>query len=70
MRGDSQAASARLLADVSGRRWAAWLSEADRALREARAERLEVVERLVSEQRRARRAGEYVADLGYRKRWF
>ncbi len=70
MRGDSQATSARLLTDVPGRRWSTWLSETDRALREARGERLELIERLASEQRRARRAGEYVADLGYRPRRF
>jgi hypothetical protein len=68
MRGDSQA-SPRLLAAVPGRRWSEWISETRGALREARADRLELIERAASEQRRTRRSGEYVPDLGSRPRW-
>jgi hypothetical protein len=70
MRGDSQATSARLPAVVPNRRWSARLSEVGDSLRQARGERLELIERLASEKRRARQAGEYAADLGYRPRWF
>jgi hypothetical protein len=33
------------------------------------AERAEVIERLAAEERRARRAGEYVPSLSWQRRW-
>jgi hypothetical protein len=69
MRGDSQA-SPRLLAAMPARRWSVWISEAERSRRQARGDRLELIERVSSAERRARRAGEHVPDLGYRPRWF
>jgi hypothetical protein len=32
-------------------------------------ERIEVIERLATEERRARRAGEYIPDLSWQRRW-
>jgi hypothetical protein len=67
MRGDPQAASARLLAAVPGPRWPSWLALAKQRRERNRREELEVMERLGAEQRRARRAGEYAPDL--RRLW-
>lgn len=59
MRGDPQAASARLPARAPARRWSAWLAQGQERRRRARMEALEVTERLRAEQRRSRRSGEY-----------
>ena len=67
MRGDPQAANARLLAVVPGGRWAAWLEHARQRRRRDKEEELEVIVRLEAERRRARRAGEYGPDL--RRLW-
>jgi hypothetical protein len=67
MRGQPQAASARLLAAVPGRRWSTWLEDTRQRRRLESAERLEIIARLAEEQRRARRAGEYRIDL--RRLW-
>jgi hypothetical protein len=61
MRGDPQAASARLPATVPTRSWAAWLEETRERRRRRREERLEVMVRLQAEERRARQTGRYPA---------
>jgi hypothetical protein len=58
MRGNPQAASARLPARAPARRWPAWLAQAQERRRRAQIERLEVTERLRAEERRSRRSGE------------
>jgi hypothetical protein len=63
MRGNPQAASARLLAVVPRPRWSARLEQAREGRIRARQERLEVIARLNEQARRARRSGEYVSDL-------
>ena len=67
MRGQSQAASARLPATPPGRRWSGWLEQTRERRRRGREQRLETIERLEAEQRRARRTGEYAPDL--RRLW-
>ena len=67
MRGQPQAASARLPAALPGRRWSTWLEQIADRRRRAREARLETIERLEAEQRRARRSGEYAPDL--RRLW-
>ncbi len=67
MRGQSQAASTRLPAILPGRRWSTWLEQTSERRHRAREERLETIERLEAEQRRARRTGEYARDL--RRLW-
>jgi hypothetical protein len=62
MRGNPQAASTRLLAAVPGRRWSTWLEEYREKRRRSAFERLELLERLAFERRRAARSGEYRAD--------
>ncbi len=70
MRGQPQARAARLLTLTSGRSWSSWITLAVRRHRRVSQERLEVIERLASEQRRARRAGEYVPGPGRQlRRW-
>ena len=55
MRGNPQAARARLPLALPGRSWSAWREDVrEKRLRAAR-ERLEVIERLQAEQRRAAR---------------
>ena len=63
MRGQSQAASARLLAAVPSRRWSTLLEETSQRRRRRRQERLEVIVRLDAEQRRGRRSGGYTPDF-------
>ncbi len=63
MRGNPQAASARLLAVAPTRRWSAWLVRAQERRSRTQVEALEVIERLRAEERRGRRSGEYVPDL-------
>ena len=66
MRGNPQAASARLLAVAPARRWSARLVRAQERRSRAQVEALEVRERLRAEERRSRRSGEYVPDLPVR----
>jgi hypothetical protein len=61
MRGDPQAASARLPGRVPARAWSAWLEQTKETRRRRREERLEVIVRMQAEERRARRSGRYVA---------
>lgn len=63
MRGNPQAANARLLAVVPGRRWSTWLEDTREKRRRAAFERLELIERLAFERRRATRSGEPAPDL-------
>jgi hypothetical protein len=63
MRGNPQAASARLPARAPGRRWPAWLAQAQERRSRARIEALEITERLRAEQRRSRRSGEYTPEI-------
>jgi hypothetical protein len=66
MRGNPQAESLRLRAAVPARRWSAWLEQVQDKRRRAQLERAEVIARLQADERRARRAGEYVPQL---RRW-
>ena len=61
MRGNPQAASARLPAIRPARPWSARLAQARERRRAARIEALEITERLRAEQRRNRRSGAYGA---------
>ena len=63
MRGQPQAASARLPATLPGRRWSGWLEQTRERRRRTRVEQLKTIERLQSEQRRARRTGEYTPNV-------
>jgi hypothetical protein len=63
MRGNSQAASARLRAIAPARRRSAWLVRAQAKRRWAMLEQLETIARLEAEARRARQKGEYTPKL-------
>jgi hypothetical protein len=63
MRGNSQAASARLRAMTPARRQPTWLARAQAKRRWAMIERLETIARLEAEQRRRRQSGEYGPKL-------
>jgi hypothetical protein len=63
MRGDPQAANARLLAVLPGGRQRALRGRAKPKQRHDRAERLEVIERLQAQERYDRRVGEYAPNL-------
>jgi len=63
MRGNSQAASARLRATTPARRGSAWLIRAQAKRRWALLEQLETIARLEHEARRTRRSGEYEPKL-------
>jgi hypothetical protein len=63
MRGQLQAASARLPAARARRRWSAWLIETRRRRRLLQAERLETIERMRREERQARRSGDHAPNL-------
>ena len=63
MRGNSQAASARLRPIAPARRWSSWLMRAPEQRRRARLEELETVVRMQAETRRARQSGEYSPRL-------
>lgn len=66
MRGNPQAASTRLLAAAPGRLWSTWLEEYREKRRRAAFERLEMIERLAFERRRAARSGELSAPDRHR----
>ena len=67
MRGNPQAASARLPSAMPGRRWSTWLEDIRQKRRRAAFERLELIERLAFERRRAARSGGHTPDL--RRLW-
>jgi hypothetical protein len=70
MRGDPQAAGARLLAVLPGRRWSSPAAPIQRKPRVTAEERIETIERLDREARAARRSGQYVAEAAYLgRRW-
>jgi hypothetical protein len=69
MRGPTQAAGARVLPTSARRGLSVWIAEVRRRRRSVKDERLEVIERLAREERRARRAGAYAPDLGTRRIW-
>ncbi len=68
MRGDPQAITHRLRTTAPSRRWPEWIAQAIAERRRARAQRLEVIERLAREQRRALERGHYVPEVKYRIR--
>lgn len=70
MRGDPQAAGARLLAVLPGRRWSSWSESIARKRRVTAQKRIETIARLEAEERAARRSGRYVAEAAYLgRRW-
>jgi hypothetical protein len=68
MRGDLRILSMRSVVVLPGRRWSSWIMRPTRRPRRSPEERLEMIERLSSEERRSRRSGEYVPDLGWELR--
>jgi hypothetical protein len=69
MRDNLQAIGARPLAFRPGHRLRGWITRWTAAAPERAAERLETIERLDRERRRAARAGEYVPDVSWHRRW-
>ena len=69
MRGDPQAAGARLLPMLRVR-WPSWFTPVERKPRVTAEERIATIERLDREERAARRSGRYVAEAAYLgRRW-
>lgn len=68
MRGDPQVIAGRLPSIAPRRRPSSWIAEAVQERRRVRVERLEVIERLAREERRARERGLYVPEVKYRVR--
>lgn len=68
MRGDPQAIFGRLSIAARRRRRSSWIAEAIEQWRQVRADRLEVIERLAREERRALQRGTYVPEVKYRVR--
>jgi hypothetical protein len=64
MRGDRQA----IVGRRQGRRRSSWIAEAIQQWRQIRADRLEVIERMAREERRALQRGQYVPEVKYRVR--
>jgi hypothetical protein len=69
MREGVQAIGARAVATTTGRRWPGWIVGLVRRDPERARERIEVIERMAAERRQALRAGEYVPDWSWRRRW-
>ena len=67
MRGDPRAILGRL-PTVARRRRSSWIAEAIQQWRHLEADRLEVIERLAREERRALQRGHYVPEPKYRVR--
>jgi hypothetical protein len=65
MRGDPRAIFGRLSTPAPRRR-SSWIAEAIQQWRHVKADRLEVIERLAREERRARQRGQYVPEVKYR----
>jgi hypothetical protein len=70
MTGEPQASAARLMPAVRRRRWSAWIAEVKQRRKRAGEDRLEVLERMERLERTARRAGEYLPEVGGSPRWF
>lgn len=68
MRGDPQVIAGRLPSIAPRWRLSARIAEAVQERQRVRAERLEVIERLAREERRARERGLYVPEVKYRVR--
>lgn len=68
MRGNPQTIAARRVIVDSSRRSASWIAQASRDRHRKRAERLEIIERLARDERRALQSGPYVPELKYRVR--
>jgi hypothetical protein len=68
MRGDPQAIAGRLPSVAPRWRLSSWIAEAVEERRRIRGVRLEVIERLAREERRARERGLYVPEVKYRVR--
>jgi hypothetical protein len=70
MRGDPQVVAGRLPSVAPSRRWrlSSWTAQRIQERRRRRGERLEVIERLAREERRARQRGLYVPEAKYRIR--
>lgn len=69
MRADPQAIAGRPLSASPSRRWSVWIARLNEGRRRDRQERLETIERLSAEGRRARRGGEYTPESYYGRRW-
>jgi hypothetical protein len=69
MRGDLVAAGVRSRPAAPRERWSSWISALLRRRHHSTQERLEVTERLLADERRSRRAGEYVPEAGTARRW-
>jgi hypothetical protein len=68
MRGDPQVVAGRLPSVAPSWRLSSWTAQRVQERRRRREERLEVIERLAREERRARERGLYVPDVKYRVR--
>jgi hypothetical protein len=68
MRGDPQVVAGRLPGVAPSSRLSSWTAHRVQERRRLRAERLEVIERLAREERRARERGLYVPPVKYRYR--
>ena len=69
MRGHPRAIFGRLPRAGPRRRRSSWIAEAVQQWRHVRADRLEVIERLAREERRARQRGQYVPEVKYRVKY-
>jgi hypothetical protein len=68
MRGDPKAIVGRLPTRARPRQRSTWIAEAIQQWRHVRADRLEVIERLAREERRALQRGQYVPEVKYQIR--
>jgi hypothetical protein len=69
MRGESQVRADLRRPALPRERWSSWRRTLTRRRAQAKRERLEVIERLVREEREARRTGEYRPDRSQARRW-
>ncbi|MBV9196502.1 MAG: hypothetical protein JO168_20385 [Solirubrobacterales bacterium] len=70
MRGEPRAVDARLSPAFRRGRRSSWRTTLRRGRRAAaKAQRVEVIARLAEQERRARRAGEYISEPGRKRPW-
>jgi hypothetical protein len=69
MRENLQAIGTRPRIAKRERRWRGWVTRLRRPDPVRATERLEVIERLAAEERRATRAGEWVPERSWQRRW-
>jgi hypothetical protein len=69
MRGDPQAARTGWAVTVPRRHWPSLISRMRQVQRSRAKHRLELIERMRSEEWRALRSGEYVPEPGWQRRW-